>query len=84
MVITFIRSRFNEEEINLLLQLLTSHPPPSPAGIRFVSLGLCMLLACPSLLSTPEQERRATDWIQWLLREESHFGRYFVDTLFPS
>ncbi|KAG8176514.1 hypothetical protein JTE90_021807 [Oedothorax gibbosus] len=66
--------RFNEEEVNLLLQLLTSHPPPSPAGIRFVSLGLCMLLACPSLLSTPEQERRATDWIQWLLREESHFG----------
>ncbi|GIY57043.1 integrator complex subunit 2 [Caerostris extrusa] len=66
--------RFNEEEINLLLQLLTSHPPPSPAGIRFVSLGLCMLLACPSLLTSPEQERRATDWIQWLLKEESHFG----------
>ncbi|KFM65537.1 Integrator complex subunit 2, partial [Stegodyphus mimosarum] len=66
--------RFNEEEINLLLQLLTSHPPPSPAGIRFVSLGLCMLLACPSLLTTSDQEKRATDWIQWLLREESHFG----------
>ncbi|CAL1297098.1 unnamed protein product [Larinioides sclopetarius] len=66
--------RFNEEEINLLLQLLTSHPPPSPAGIRFVSLGLCMLLACPSLLTTADQEKRATDWIQWLLKEESHFG----------
>ncbi|KAG8176515.1 hypothetical protein JTE90_021807 [Oedothorax gibbosus] len=74
--------RFNEEEVNLLLQLLTSHPPPSPAGIRFVSLGLCMLLACPSLLSTPEQERRATDWIQWLLREESHFGRFKTQRTF--
>lgn len=66
--------KFNEDEINLLLQLLTSHPPPSPAGIRFVSLGLCMLLACPSLLCTTEQEKRATDWIHWLLKEESHFG----------
>ncbi|XP_015906555.1 integrator complex subunit 2 isoform X2 [Parasteatoda tepidariorum] len=66
--------RFVEEEINLLLQLLTSHPPPSPAGIRFVSLGLCMLLACPSLLTTTDQEKRAIDWIQWLLKEESHFG----------
>ncbi|XP_054712295.1 integrator complex subunit 2-like [Uloborus diversus] len=66
--------KFNEEEINLLLQLLTSHPPPSPAGIRFVSLALCMLLACPSLLTTVEQEKRATDWIQWLLKEESNFG----------
>lgn len=66
--------KFMEEEISLLLQLLTSHPPPSPAGIRFVSLGLCMLLACPSLLSTLEQEKQATDWIQWLLKEESYFG----------
>lgn len=66
--------KFSDEEVDVLLQLLTSHPPPSPAGIRFVSLGLCMLLACPSLLSTPDQERRATHWIQWLLQEESYFG----------
>lgn len=67
--------KFHDDEINLLLQLLTSHPPPSPSGIRFVSLGLCMLLACPTLLGTPEQERKAIDWIRWLLIEEGYFGR---------
>ncbi|XP_067132285.1 integrator complex subunit 2 isoform X1 [Centruroides vittatus] len=67
--------KFNEDEINLLLELLTSHPPPSPAGIRFVSLGLCMLMACPSLLNTVEHENRSKKWIQWLVKEESYFGR---------
>ncbi|XP_022248205.1 LOW QUALITY PROTEIN: integrator complex subunit 2-like [Limulus polyphemus] len=67
--------KFYEDETNLLLQLLTSHPPPSPAGIRFVSLGVCMLLACPTLISDGDHERRASEWICWLLQEESYFGR---------
>lgn len=67
--------KFTEDEIVVLMQLLTSHPPPSAAGIRFVSLGLCMLLACPSLVSSQEHERQATQWIRWLMKEESYFGR---------
>ncbi|XP_077533566.1 integrator complex subunit 2 isoform X2 [Haemaphysalis longicornis] len=67
--------KFTEDEVVVLVQLLTSHPPPSAAGIRFVSLGLCMLLACPSLVSSQEHERQAVQWIRWLMREESYFGR---------
>ncbi|XP_068086623.1 integrator complex subunit 2 [Anabrus simplex] len=65
--------KFQEEEVSLIVQLLTSHPPPSPAGVRFVSLGLCMLIACPSLIGQQEHEKRSIEWVQWLVREEAYF-----------
>ncbi|KAK5638910.1 hypothetical protein RI129_013205 [Pyrocoelia pectoralis] len=65
--------KFQDEEVNLIVQLLTSHPNPTPAGVRFASLGLCMLIACPSLVSQPELEKRSIDWVQWLVREEAYF-----------
>ncbi|GAB6030189.1 Integrator complex subunit 2 [Chamberlinius hualienensis] len=67
--------KFQEDEINLLLQLLTSHPPPNPAGVRFVSLALCMLLACPSLLGSTELEKKCVTWLKWLIKEEAYFER---------
>lgn len=35
--------------------------------------GLCMLIACPSLVSSQEHERRSIEWVQWLVREEAYF-----------
>lgn len=32
-----------------------------------------MLIACPSLVSSPEHERRGIEWVQWLVREEAYF-----------
>ena len=43
--------KFTEEEIRLLLSLITKKPPPTLLGVRFASTGLCMLIACNSLLS---------------------------------
>ena len=63
---------FDEEGI-LLLQLITCRPPPTEAGLRFVALGLCMLMACPTLIALPEQEQRGFQWVKWLVREESYF-----------
>jgi len=68
--------RFQEDEVSLIVQLLTSHPPPSSAGVRFVSLGLCMLIACPSLIGQQEHEKRSIEWVQWLVREEAYFERW--------
>jgi integrator complex subunit 2 len=65
--------KFNDEEILPLLNLVTSKPPPTPSGIHFVSLGLCMLIACPSLIGQPALEGKAVEWIQWLMREEAYF-----------
>ena len=48
---TYAHCRFDEQEGRVLLQLVMSHPPPTQAGVRFICLGLCMLLACPYLLA---------------------------------
>lgn len=68
--------RFQDDEITALVQLLTSRPPPTPAGVRFVSLALCMLIACPSLIATPEHEKKSIAWVHWLVKGEKYFERY--------
>ena len=65
--------KFNDDEINLLIKLVTTKPPPTPAGIHFVSLGLCMLIACPSLISQPSLEAKGVEWVQWLMKKEAYF-----------
>lgn len=65
--------KFQDDEVSMIVQLLTSHPPPSPAGVRFVSLGLCMLIACPSLIGQHNLEKQSVEWVQWLVREEAYF-----------
>lgn len=67
--------KFNDDEIIALLNLVTSKPPPSPKGIYFISLGLCMLIACPSLISLPQLEIKAVNWMQWLMKEEAYLER---------
>ncbi|CAD6208131.1 GSCOCG00010391001-RA-CDS [Cotesia congregata] len=65
--------KFQDDEVTMIVQLLTSHPPPSPAGVRFVSVGLCMLIACPSLIGHHQLEKKSIEWVQWLVREEAYF-----------
>merc|ERR1740128_29006 len=65
--------KFLEDEINLLIEVITRHPPPSSGGVHLVSLGLAMLLAFNSLIGTPALEKQATDWIRWLVKEEAYF-----------
>lgn len=52
-----------DEEGSFLLELITCRPPPTEAGLRFVALGLCMLMACPSLIALPDQEQRGFQWV---------------------
>nr|CAG4642304.1 EOG090X0154 [Evadne anonyx] len=64
-----------DEEGSFLLELITCRPPPTEAGLRFVALGLCMLMACPSLITLPDQEQRGFQWIKWLVREVAYFEK---------
>lgn len=65
--------KFQDDEIYSIVQLITLHPNPSAAGVRFVSIGLCMLIACSSLIALQEHERKCIEWVQWLVREEVYF-----------
>lgn len=65
--------KFTDEEMKILLKLITSRPPICKAGARFVSLGLCMLIACPYLLGNSDQERVAVEWIRWTMSVEKEF-----------
>lgn len=67
--------KFNDDEINALAQLVSSRPQPTQSGMRFVSLALCMLIACPSLVSTTVLENKAVEWLQWLIKEDVFFGK---------
>ncbi|XP_049448404.1 integrator complex subunit 2 [Epinephelus fuscoguttatus] len=67
--------RPTDEEAEQLLQLMTSRPPATPAGVRFVSLSFCKLLAFPTLVSTPEQEQLMVMWLSWMIKEEEYFER---------
>ncbi|XP_023344126.1 integrator complex subunit 2 [Eurytemora carolleeae] len=62
-----------DDEINLLMEVITHHPPANPAGVHLVSLSLAVLLSCNSLISTPALEKQAIEWIKWLVREEAYF-----------
>jgi integrator complex subunit 2 len=59
--------------VSLLLDVITCQPPPTAAGVKFVSLGLCMLIACNSLLGSPALEKRGVHWIGWLVSLEGYF-----------
>ncbi|XP_039764087.1 integrator complex subunit 2 [Pararge aegeria] len=65
--------KFQDDEVSGLLRLVTQKPPPTPAGVRFVSLSLCMILACPSLMAAADHEKKAIEWVQWLVKEEAYF-----------
>ncbi|XP_049865631.1 integrator complex subunit 2 [Pectinophora gossypiella] len=65
--------KFQDDDVAGLLRLVTQKPPPTPAGVRFVSLSLCMILACPSLMAASEHEKKAIEWVQWLVKEEAYF-----------
>ena len=54
----FSGMKFLEDEINLLIEVITRHPPPSSGGVHLVSLGLAMLLAFNSLIGTPALEKQ--------------------------
>ena len=59
--------KLTEEEISLLLGLITKKPPPSRLGVRLAATGLSVLISCNSLLAGPAQEKLAGSWVRWLV-----------------
>ncbi|CAG7720553.1 unnamed protein product [Allacma fusca] len=64
--------KFTDEEVDDLVNLVTLKAPDYGPGHRFVTLGICTLLACPSMVSLLEHEKIIIEWIRSLIREDSH------------
>ena len=60
--------KFTADENNTLLQLVTLQPQLKGSGTRFISLGLCFLLACPHLITSDQQEAEVIVWLNWLVK----------------
>jgi len=63
--------KFDEEEATSLFELITARRPPlTPAGSKLLSLSLCTLIACASIVSGPDLQRRAVEFIRRLVQDE--------------
>lgn len=65
--------RFQEEEITSLVCLATCYPPSTPEGVRFVTISLCIMICCNTLLASPENEAKCVQWLKRLAGSESPF-----------
>ncbi|KAK7087171.1 integrator complex subunit 2-like [Littorina saxatilis] len=67
--------KYSEEEMKYLLQLITSQPPLSHAGTRFVTLAVCVIISSANLLSGIDEEQLMISWIRKLLAKENEFEK---------
>ncbi|OTF81453.1 integrator complex subunit 2-like protein, partial [Euroglyphus maynei] len=65
--------KLNEEETQAISKMIVCRPPHIDIGVRFVSVGLCMILAFPQMIIS--QETEIIEWIKWLVKEENYFGQ---------
>lgn len=65
--------RFQEEEITSLMSLATCYPPSTPEGVRFVTISLCIMICCNTLLASSENEAKCVQWLKRLAGSESPF-----------
>ncbi|CAL1529921.1 unnamed protein product [Lymnaea stagnalis] len=75
--------KYSDEETGCLLRLVISHPELSRAGAHFISLGICTLIASPSLLRSVDDEQQTVNWLRWLMHSESQFDKYSSKTDSP-
>lgn len=64
--------KLNQEESEILLRLVTCKPPVDQTSVNFATTGVCTLLACSALIVNQKEERRAAEWLKWLIKESNY------------
>lgn len=66
--------KLNPDEVEVLMKIITSKLAiVNPSAINFATTGVCTLLVCSTIISNQKDEKRAADWLRWLIRDSS-FG----------
>lgn len=64
--------KLNPEESEILLRMITCKPIVNQTSINFATTGVCTLLACSALINNQKEERRAAEWLKWLIKESNY------------
>lgn len=64
--------KFNSEESDTLLRLVTCKLPVNQTSVNFATTGVCTLLVCSSLIGCQREEKRESDWLKWLIKESNY------------
>lgn len=64
--------KLNTEESETLLRLITCKPIANQTSVNFATTGVCTLLACSAMINNQKDERRAADWLKWLIKESNY------------
>lgn len=69
--------KLNSEESEILLRLIICKPPANQTSVNFATTGVCTLLACAALINNQKDERRAAEWLKWLIKESNYSENSF-------
>ena len=72
---TMSNFKLTTEESEFLVDLITSQPPATPVGVRYVVVALCTLVACTFLLSSEQREQKVIEWLKALVRKSSVYEK---------
>lgn len=64
--------KLNSEESEILLRLITCKPVVNQTSVNFATTGVCTLLSCSALINNQKEERRAGEWLKWLIKESNY------------
>lgn len=64
--------KLNNEESETLLKLITCRPFVDQISVNFATTGVCTLLACPTVISNQRDERKAAEWLRWLIKDSNY------------
>lgn len=65
--------KLNSEETEILMRLITCKSGTvNPSVINFATTGVCTLLACSGLIGNQKEEKRAADWLKWLIKDSEY------------
>lgn len=65
--------KLNSDEVELLLRLINFKSSiVNRTVVNYAITGVCTLLVCSALISNQKDEKRAADWLKWILKESNY------------
>lgn len=64
--------KLNTDESETLLRLVTCRPERNQTSVNFATTGVCTLLACSTMIGNQKEEKRAAEWLKWLIKGSNY------------